>query len=239
MPSFKSTILAAALVAVAAADYIIDPETVSKSLRVRWCEDQRNSCPTICASVDDRKVMENECNPETLTYSCICGNGKQPDLSQYTLTLPYYTCTEYGTQCVAACPAHDNECARACREENLCGAQDPVKPSGTPTDDAAQPTATDGDNEDEVFEGLAGDDDKGNAAGRTDAAGLAVLFGGVLAGNPKRTNPATSGLTGAVLLHGGFHLNSGNAHLTIHSDSSTWPAVKRSSGRNLSIPRIR
>lgn len=33
MPSLKSTLLAAALLAITQADYIIDPETVSKGMR--------------------------------------------------------------------------------------------------------------------------------------------------------------------------------------------------------------
>ena len=114
---------------------------------------------------------------EALTYGCICGNGKQPNMTQYTLTLPYHTCTEHGTQCVNNCPAHDNECARACREDNPCGAQDPSasKPSATDDDDE--------DDEDEVFEGLAGsgDDDKGSA-GRAEVGGLVVVLGALFAG---------------------------------------------------------
>lgn len=33
MPSFKSTVLAAVFVAVASADYVIDPETVSDAMK--------------------------------------------------------------------------------------------------------------------------------------------------------------------------------------------------------------
>lgn len=106
-------------------------------------------------------------------------------MSHYTLTLPYHTCTEHNTQCVNNCPAHDNECARACREDNPCGAQDPEKPSGTKTA-AAKPSATDDDeeDEDEVFEGLAGSDDgddKGSA-GTRETAGLVVVMGALFAG---------------------------------------------------------
>lgn len=104
-------------------------------------------------------------------------------MSEYTLTLPYHTCTEYGNQCVDACEDHDNECARACREDNLCGAQDPWKPSGTVS--APKPTETDDeDDEDEVFEGMEGSDDKG-AAGRVEfgrAYGLVAVLGGLFVG---------------------------------------------------------
>lgn len=105
-------------------------------------------------------------------------------MTQYTLTLPYHTCTEYGTQCVNNCPAHDNECARACREDNPCGAQNPEKPTGTQT---AKPSATDDEDEedeDEVFEGLAGADDEEEkgSAGTREVGGLVAVMGALFAG---------------------------------------------------------
>lgn len=119
---------------------------------------------------------------DLLTYGCICGNGKQPNMSEYTLTLPYHTCTERNTQCVNNCDDHDNECARACREDHPCGAQDPQTPSGTVV--AAKPTSTDDEDDDEVFEGMGGADDEGTA-GRLDigrAYGLCAVLGGLFVG---------------------------------------------------------
>ena len=119
---------------------------------------------------------------DTLSYGCICGDGNQPNMTQYTLTLPYYTCTEYGNQCVEACEEHDNACASACRQDNPCGAQDPEAPSGTAS--AAKPTATDDDDEDELFDGLDGAEDTG-AAGRVElgrAYGLFAVLGGLFVG---------------------------------------------------------
>ena len=102
-------------------------------------------------------------------------------MSEYTLTLPYHTCTEYGNQCVKNCEDHDNECARSCREDHPCGAQDPQSPSGTSS--AAKPTSTDDDDDDEVFEGLAGDDE--GVAGRVEIGrtyGLFAVLGGLFVG---------------------------------------------------------
>lgn len=107
-------------------------------------------------------------------------------MSEYTLTLPYHTCMEYGNQCVDNCDDHDNACASACREDHPCGAQDPQSPSGTAN--AAKPTSADGEDEDEdedeVFEGLAGANNEG-AAGRAEigrAYGLFAVLGGLFVG---------------------------------------------------------
>lgn len=131
---------------------------------------------------EEKKASSQTLLQDTLQYGCICGDGKQPNVSEYTLTLPYHTCTEYGNQCVENCEEHDNECARACREDHPCGAQDPQGPSGTAS--AAAPTSTDdddGDDDDEEFEPLGGE----GAAGRVELGGtygLFVVLGALFAG---------------------------------------------------------
>lgn len=187
MLSFKSTVLAvaAAFVTIARAqeDYFIEPDSVPLSTRKAWCKDEKWTCPIICKQSDDRPVLENSCDPETLTYGCLCGDGKQPDMTLYTLTLPYFVCTEAGTQCVAAC-GQDNECSRVCREDNPCGAQDPSPPNSTRTGSAPKPTETE--DEDQVFDGLDGDEGSGDEGaspaqfGR--AYGLVAVMGSLFVG---------------------------------------------------------
>lgn len=53
-----------------------------------------------------------------------------PNSSQYSQTLPYFVCTEWGNQCVTNCNG-DNTCANACRADHPCGAQDPVRVNST------------------------------------------------------------------------------------------------------------
>lgn len=77
-------------------------------------------------------TRENDCVAKTLTYSCVCSNGITPNVSQYSLTLPYYICQEWGNQCVTAC-GQDNSCASACREDHPCGAQNPKTVNSTTT----------------------------------------------------------------------------------------------------------
>jgi hypothetical protein len=91
-----------------------------------------------------------------LSYGCLCGNNLQPNVSEYSLTLPYFVCTEWGTQCVAAC-GNDNTCASACRQDHPCGAQDPQRnyttttSSSAPTGTAAATTTSN-----QVFTGISG-----------------------------------------------------------------------------------
>lgn len=112
-------------------------------------------------------------------------------MTEYTLTLPYYVCTAWGTQCVAAC-AGDNQCASSCREDHPCGAQSPKRVNQT-SSATAGPTATSSSAvADAAHTGFAGSEDgsdgsnKGhNAAGALrfgDSYGLAVVAGGLFAG---------------------------------------------------------
>ncbi|KAM4067261.1 hypothetical protein HRG_001242 [Hirsutella rhossiliensis] len=142
MPSLRSIVLAtaAAFVAVAQADLTIDPSTVPLSTRQSWCDNEKDTCPLICQQVGPRTTLVNDCDPEQLTFGCLCGNNKRPNVSEYTLTLPYFICQEYGNQCVKACT--DNQCASDCREKNPCGASAPKKYNTTTGSGGVNPTAS-------------------------------------------------------------------------------------------------
>ncbi|ROT34978.1 hypothetical protein SODALDRAFT_329186 [Sodiomyces alkalinus F11] len=191
MPSFKSVFLAVAATVVAtvsAQDYWVEPDTVPRSTRVRWCEDQRRTCPFICQQTDPRPPVVNDCDPDALNYGCICGDSNRPNMTEYSLTLPYHMCMEWGNQCVAACD--DNACAAACREENPCGAQDPERVNVTSSSSASsEPTpSSTADANDGIFTGLAGsenNDDNDSAASVMEIGrgmGLAVLVSAVFGG---------------------------------------------------------
>lgn len=113
---------------------------------------------------------DNTCDPESLTYSCICSNGLAPNASEYSQTLPYYICTQYNTDCQTAC-GNDNTCAAACVQGHPCGATDPTRvntstittmPATATTNGAAASTASDG----VIYTGFGG-----AAAAATTAAG--------------------------------------------------------------------
>ncbi|KAK0391637.1 hypothetical protein NLU13_1136 [Sarocladium strictum] len=206
MPSLRSSALAVAMAfaAIAHADYNIDPESVPLSKRQQWCQSETSTCPIICQQVEPRTTLVNDCEPETLTYGCLCGNNKRPNMTEYTLTLPFFVCQEWGNQCVTACNGN-NACASACREDHPCGASDPAKqtPSTTGTS-TTKPTASstnDADDENTIFTNSPGSGDNaggqdngsskptnGNEPGAAAALsvgkayGLAMVMGGLFAG---------------------------------------------------------
>jgi hypothetical protein len=172
------------------ADYWVDPETVPDYLKKAWCSDQRSMCKPICLETSSGDPQVNTCDSETLTYGCVCSDGKQPNVTEYTLTLPYHVCTAWGTACVADCGSN-NKCASDCREKHPCGAQTPTRVNDTSSTTAAVPAATStAPPADQAYDGLAdgsggnNDDDK-NAAGSlrfANSYGLAVVAGGLFAG---------------------------------------------------------
>ncbi|KAI1656961.1 hypothetical protein F4813DRAFT_390302 [Daldinia decipiens] len=186
-------ILAAALLLVSSvqADYVIDPSSVSLTIRTSWCQSEKSTCPIICSQTPPGTTLVNDCDPKALTYGCVCGDHKQPNVSEYSLTLPYFVCQEWGDQCVQKC-GQDNNCSRACREDHPCGAQNPTRTNATTS--SAGPTATasgtDSDDPNTVYTGLAGSSEgggnDGNAAFRVGANdglfGFAIIAASVSLG---------------------------------------------------------
>ncbi|KAJ0385986.1 hypothetical protein COL922a_005249 [Colletotrichum nupharicola] len=185
MPSFKSTVfaVAAAFVAAAQADYVIEPKSVPLATRSpappRWR----------VWDVEPRTTLVNDCDYNSLTYGCVCGDGNQPNMTEYSLTLPYHVCQEYGNQCVTKCGLGANECASKCREDNPCGASNPTRANSTSTASGTA-TATSSSTSGAIFTGMAGDDGSSGSSGSSGAAalgmgreaGFAVLVGSILGG---------------------------------------------------------
>ncbi|PHH92115.1 hypothetical protein CDD83_8878 [Cordyceps sp. RAO-2017] len=187
MLSLRSTVVATvvALAAVAQADYQVEPSSVPISTRQAWCANEKNTCPLICQQMEPRTTLVNECDAEQLTFGCLCGNNQRPNVSEYTLTLPYFICQEWGNQCVKACK--DNGCASDCREKHPCGATDPKKYNATTTSGTASATASQTDDPNTIYTNGPGGsraDSRGAAApldvGRT--YGMAIVLTALFAG---------------------------------------------------------
>lgn len=173
------------------ATYIVDPSTVPLSVRSSWCFSQTTSCPLLCLQLPGQTstTSANSCDPKTLTYKCICQNGQSPNSSEYSQTLPFYMCQEYGNQCVAACSG-DPACQSSCREDHPCGAQNPTRVNTTAS--ATSPTQTESAAPGTAFTGLGGssatgasDSDKSGSLAALDLGqsyGLAIVFAFVFAG---------------------------------------------------------
>ncbi|KAI1137080.1 hypothetical protein F5Y05DRAFT_77871 [Hypoxylon sp. FL0543] len=185
MPSIRN-ILAAAVVFVSSvrADYVIDPNSVSLADRTNWCQSEKSTCPLICQQSTPGTTLVNDCDPKTLTYGCVCGDNKQPNVSEYSLTLPYFVCQEWGNQCVQGC-GQDNSCAASCRDDHPCGAQNPTRVNTTTSSSAsATSSGAQATDSNAIYTGLAGSDDgSGSGSGDGNAAfrvGEDGLFGFVI-----------------------------------------------------------
>jgi len=125
--------------------YTIDPDTVEQSTRDYWCDQNRAQCPLICLQqpgISSMTTEQNDCDSDALTYTCVCETGVAPNITEYSQTLPYFICQQWGNTCVENCNG-DNSCQSACREDHPCGAQDPYRGNTSlPTTMASTAAAT-------------------------------------------------------------------------------------------------
>ncbi|KAM0255083.1 hypothetical protein ACHAQJ_006084 [Trichoderma viride] len=195
MVSFKSAVLAAtmAFASIAKAQYYIVPSSVPLSTRENWCASEISTCPLICQQVTTKKTLVNDCNADSLTYGCLCGNNQQPNISEYSLTLPFFICQEFVVQCRTNCGI-DNTCASNCATDNPCGATDPKRYNTTSTASSSPtpPPSSTSAGPDTIFTGTpGGGSSTSSGKGKSMAApavevgkayGLAVLFGSMFVG---------------------------------------------------------
>lgn len=128
--------------ATAQDQYYIVPDSVPLAVRNVWCNDQTTTCPLLCLQYGDSQTTNsNECDAELLTYSCECANGISPNMTEYSVTLPFHICQTWGQQCIAGCGGV-NTCQAACTEQHPCGAQDPTRVNSTSTSSSATATKT-------------------------------------------------------------------------------------------------
>ncbi|TEY49824.1 hypothetical protein BOTCAL_0283g00100 [Botryotinia calthae] len=193
---FSTTFVATALASFATAQYSIDPESVDLNTRKSWCQAQTQTCPSLCLQTGSSSTTTNTCDPDTLNYACICGNGLSPNASEYSLTLPYFICTQYATNCVNNCTSCVNNCSEvnicqaACRDDNPCGAQNPTRINTTSsTTQSSTGTAGASSTNAVAYTGLGGSSStstpKSGAQMTMDfgkSYGLAVVFTGLFAG---------------------------------------------------------
>lgn len=60
-------------------------------------------------------------NQETLTYTCVCTDGSQPNVSNFDATLPSFVCAQWVADCVKAHP-NDLTGQTACHSV-VCGSR--------------------------------------------------------------------------------------------------------------------
>ncbi|OQD69196.1 hypothetical protein PENPOL_c002G09219 [Penicillium polonicum] len=160
-----------------------DPTSVPYATREAWCNSQTSACPILCLQLPGASgtPTSNTCSPATLLYYCLCSNNVTPNASEYSQTIPYYTCTETNNQCVLKCNG-DSTCQNNCRVKNPCGAQDPKRVNVTTTTaKAATPTASETP-VNTLVNGATGAAPRMASVDMSHVYGLCVLVGGFVAG---------------------------------------------------------
>ncbi|CAK4030793.1 Hypothetical predicted protein [Lecanosticta acicola] len=166
--------------------YSIDPNSVDNSTRQYWCQEQQAECPLIClqSAANSASTSSNDCDPSSLTYACVCSNGLSPNVSEYSQTLPYYICQEWGNQCVSNCGIGNNDCSEQCRSQHPCGALNPTRQNTSTLTSTMAKTSTGGagnnaavttdSNGQTIYSGLGG----GSASGSGSNSGASTRFRG-------------------------------------------------------------
>lgn len=143
MKTFAPVFLAVGIFSLATAqDYpVVTPDDVDKDTRAGWCTQQIAMCPNLCFDQSQVDADVNECNPDELTYKCICLDGSSPNLTEYTLTMPFFLCSKSKEMCKDNCKGEQN-CANACFTGKECGAKNPKRINTTSTTTLLSPTAS-------------------------------------------------------------------------------------------------
>ncbi|TKX25344.1 hypothetical protein C1H76_2577 [Elsinoe australis] len=140
---FYSSLLVAAtaMTSMVAAQIQINPGSVPQTERNSWCDAQRNTCPLICNGTG---TTSNTCDPNQLTYNCVCTSGASPNVSDYQQTLPFFVCQTSIAQCITANTdaAAQSQCrAVTCGSRNASAATTTTSSSAAPSSTAASSTS--------------------------------------------------------------------------------------------------
>jgi hypothetical protein len=145
-----------------------NPDDIDINIRNLWCVNQQEACPALCQDQEQVGAMANDCDPETLEFQCLCENNKSPNMTEYSMTIPYHLCKQSITDCVANCGNGEAVCSDLCFTGKKCGATAPTRHNSTTTSSSPTPSKTsntdDEDEEDSDEDPFADDDDEGLAA---------------------------------------------------------------------------
>lgn len=182
MRSFALTAIVASFAGFVASQ-AIDPDSVSLSTRDSWCSDQKTTCPLLCLQItNSASTTANDCDPTSLDWHCVCNNGQTPNETEYSLTIPFHICQEYGNQCVAKC-GQNNACSNTCRTQYTCGAADPSKPNSTTTSSSSTSgTASSSASGTGSFNSFGGGKNAASGLQLGQSLGLGVVAAGLMAG---------------------------------------------------------
>jgi len=116
-------------------------EDVDNSTRQIWCDQQMGVCPNLCQDQGHVNPIYNDCWWEDLHYECICEGGFKPNLTEYTLTIPYNLCSQSKQACANNC-GNNQDCVTLCFSGKSCAASDPRRVNVTSTSTTDSPTSS-------------------------------------------------------------------------------------------------
>ncbi|KAK6344186.1 hypothetical protein TWF696_007828 [Orbilia brochopaga] len=122
--------------------YNVNPDDIDQGTKNTWCSDQVAACVNLCNDQSGVDPSKNECDTDTLQFSCICSDNTTPNATQYSQTIPYFLCTYQVQNCVDNCGSSYPQCAQQCRTGKTCGASDPKRHNVTSTATATTSSAT-------------------------------------------------------------------------------------------------
>ncbi|KAI8870500.1 hypothetical protein GQ42DRAFT_15430 [Ramicandelaber brevisporus] len=138
---FTTKALFATLVA-ALAVLAVDPSTLSNRDKSSWCAYQKNFCINLCKNITSVSPKQATCDSGSLSWNCVCSDGKTPDSDVWTFPIVYYTCNADVEACQAkTCKKGDALCYQQCQLSKNCTAiNDPFKGKEASSSDSNSPS---------------------------------------------------------------------------------------------------
>ncbi|KAI9292569.1 hypothetical protein K502DRAFT_367493 [Neoconidiobolus thromboides FSU 785] len=105
---FSSTLLATALAIGSFTNAIVYDE----SQREQICVETQQDCVTACYCQDKSDPKKNECEPNTLAYTCLCESGYVPPVANTTFSAHFATCNIKHYECKEKCGESNSTCEK-------------------------------------------------------------------------------------------------------------------------------
>ncbi|KAG9196624.1 hypothetical protein G6011_01745 [Alternaria panax] len=157
-----------------------------------WCNANQNTCVELCGGQGSLASNGNQCDSQTLDFSCECRNGTDvsEQMDAYQQTVPGLMCRYWYDQCIAATgsdaaaqfqcnQARDNECGNLTTTD-ATDAGNGASSSGSESSASATSSSSSPDNTADATESAASSTPTG-AAGRIAVYGTPALAGGLFA----------------------------------------------------------
>jgi len=134
--------------------YPVNTDDLDLAVKQVWCSNQISACTLLCLDQMSGGGFTNDCDPETLAYTCICADNTVPNTTEYSQTIPYFLCSYQVENCIQNCGIGAPNCAQKCKTDKVCGASNPTRVTSTKgsATTTKKPTGTTAPGDDEAFD---------------------------------------------------------------------------------------